>query len=72
MGPEWILGGGGTVGCRLAEINKGWGQFLTKATNGTWIYYASKSIENLAAPAPITATVAMGRRPINAKSVDIK
>ena len=58
--------------CRLAGIDKGRGQFLTKATNEIWSYYTSKSIENLAAPAPITATVAMGRRPINAKSVDIK
>ena len=38
MGPKWILGGGGTVGCRLAEIDKGWGaaenkQVLLSATD---------------------------------------
>jgi hypothetical protein len=30
MGPKWILGGGGTVGCRPDEINKGWGVAGTK------------------------------------------
>jgi hypothetical protein len=30
MGPKWILGGGGTVGCRPDEINKGWGQYASK------------------------------------------
>jgi hypothetical protein len=30
MGPKWILGGGGPVGCRLGEIDKGWGVTGTK------------------------------------------
>jgi len=59
------------AGYRFAEVDKGWGQFLTKAMNGIWSDHTSKSIENLAAPAPITATITVGRRPIHAKSVEI-
>ena len=55
MGPKWIFGGGGTVECRLAEIDSRWG--VTHFRHNLLLNHYIKTVMHHAVPGWLTGFV---------------